>query len=277
MFNLWSRLDRINEYAFYRTGLIGMTKHRILLTGALLLIALYLSPYYILGEDTRIRIHDNLDSNVVWYKLMGDTHTLFGGIHSVIPNILNGVPRNSLGSEFDIGLILYTLFHPFLAYTLNQTFMRAAAFFGMYLLLRRHVFMGDEDGIVIGTATAFALLPFWPSGGLSIAGLPLALYAFLNIKNKEQTKWDWLIICFLPFYSSFILSFSFFIGCLGLWWLIDAIKKKDINYMWFLALVIMTLLYISVNYRVIYEMFIQTNFVSHRDEFSRGQLDIKEM
>jgi len=254
-----------------------MTRHRLLMTGALVLIFLYLSPYYILGEDTRVRIHDNLDSNVVWYKLMADTHTLFGGLHSVIPNMMNGVPRNSLGSEFDIGLILYVLFKPFMAYTLNQTFMRFAAFFGMYLLLKRHLFKKGEEALVVGTALCYAFLPFWPSGGLSIAGLPLALYAFLNFRANQQTKWDWLIICFIPFYSSFILSFCFFIGCMGIWWLVEALKKRKWHIPWLSALIIMTTLYLAINYRVIYEMFIQDQFLSHREEFSRGTLNTLEM
>lgn len=255
-----------------------MSRNKLLLIGALLLIALYLSPYYILGEDTRVRIHDNLDSNVVWYKLMADTHTLFGGIHSVIPNIMNGLPRNALGSEFDIGIIWYALFSPFTAYTVNQTIMRYAAFFGMYFLLKKHIFRKETHAfLILGISLSYAFLPYWPSGGLSIAGLPLALYAFLNIKNKQSTTWDWIIICLLPFYSSFILSFSFFIGCLGLWWLIDAIIHRKINRLWFFALAVMTLIYICINYRVIYEMFIQSSFVSHRVEFSRGSLDTKQM
>jgi hypothetical protein len=259
-------------------GVDPMTKYKVFMTLALLLIALYLSPYYILGEDMRVRIHDNLDSNVVWYKLMADTHTLFGGLHSVIPNIMNGLPRNALGSEFDIGVLLYAIFPPFTAYTINQTIMRYVAFFGMYLLIKKHLFKTENHELLtIGISLCYAFLPFWPSGGLSIAGLPLALYAFLNIKERNQTGWDWAIVCLIPFYSSFILSFSFFIGGMGLWWLNDLFSKRKINIKWLLALSLMTIIYLAHNYRVIYEMFIQNGFNSHREEFSRGNLDTKEM
>lgn len=254
-----------------------MTKEKILFTFALIAIMIYLLPYYVFGENTAIRIHDNLDSNVVWYKLMADTGTLFSGIHTKIPNIMNGLPRNSLGSELDIGLLIYALFPPFTAYTINQTVMRFVAFFGMYLLLDRHI-IGDRDRywITIGTSLAYAFLPFWPSGELSIAGLPLALYVFLRFKERKQTKWDWLMLCLLPFYSSFILSFFFFLICMGLWWLISWIREKNVNGAWFLAMTVMTGLYLIVNYRIIFEMFIQSNFTPHRNEFDRGVLSIKE-
>ena len=34
------------------------------------LLVLYVSPLYILGENAHIRVHDNLDSNIAWYKVL---------------------------------------------------------------------------------------------------------------------------------------------------------------------------------------------------------------
>ena len=36
---------------------------------ALFLLLLYVSPLFILKEDAHIRVHDNLDSNIAWYKV----------------------------------------------------------------------------------------------------------------------------------------------------------------------------------------------------------------
>ena len=250
-----------------------MSKNRGLFYGGLLLIFIYLSPYYILGENSRIRIHDNLDSNIVWYKLMSDTHTLFSHSNSVIPNIMNGIPRNSLGSELDVFILMFNFLAPFTAYVANQTIMRLVAFFGMYKLLKTHFLNVEKDyPLIVGVAVAYALLPYWPSMGLSIAGLPLALYSFMNIKKHQSTKWDWFILVLLPFYSSFILSFSFFIGCLGIWWIIDGLQQRKMHWKWLWAMVLMTFLYLIVNYRIIDEMFLQPGFISHREAFSRGHL-----
>ena len=61
------------------------------------------------------------------------------------------------------------------------------AFFGMYLLLQRHVIQGERyEFIASGVALAFSFLPFLPTSGLSFAGMPLVLYAFLNIRPKRR-------------------------------------------------------------------------------------------
>ena len=82
---------------------------------------------------------------------------------------------------------LYTIFAPMTAYGIGQTIMRFAAFFGMYLLLKNFTSFGLKlPFISVGTALTFALLPYWPSGMLSIAGLPLAL--FLTIVTLNLTN-----------------------------------------------------------------------------------------
>ncbi|WP_222948122.1 DUF6044 family protein, partial [Listeria monocytogenes] len=34
---------------------------------AVLLLVIYVAPLFILGGNSHVRIHDNLDSNVTWY------------------------------------------------------------------------------------------------------------------------------------------------------------------------------------------------------------------
>ena len=65
---------------------------------AFFLLVLYVSPLYILGENAHIRVHDNLDSNIAWYKVLKESGQLFGSIHAVIPQIVNGLPRNAFGT-----------------------------------------------------------------------------------------------------------------------------------------------------------------------------------
>lgn len=42
-------------------------KHKWLIIAVLLLV-IYVAPLFILGGNSHVRIHDNLDSNVTWYK-----------------------------------------------------------------------------------------------------------------------------------------------------------------------------------------------------------------
>src|SRR5699024_2512599 len=182
---------------------------------ACLVIIGYLLPYYILGEDTHIRVHDNLDSNIVWYKLLSESGMIFSSPGATLPQIVNGLPRSAVQSAVDGGVWLYVLFEPFSAYTINQTIMSFLALLVMCLLFKPLVTKQEHTPITTsGVALGFALLPFWPSGALSIAGLPLALHIFLVIRNKgkKSPKRYFIYLFLMVFISSFILTFLFFLG-----------------------------------------------------------------
>ncbi|UJL45467.1 hypothetical protein KFZ58_13785 [Virgibacillus sp. NKC19-16] len=248
------------------------TKNKFIWIACLILIA-YLLPYYILGEDTHIRVHDNLDSNIVWYKLLAESGQIFTLSDTTLPQVINGLPRSALPSAFDAVVWLYVLFEPMTAYTISQTIMRFAAFFGMYLLLSRHVFReAKSPWITVGASLAFAMLPYWPSGALSIAGIPLALHLFLTIRKFgwKTPKYNWILLLVIPFFSNFILSFVFFLALMGLFWLIDWIRFKKSNWPFFTAIASMTGIYLVKNYLVITSMFFDGGFTSHREELSLG-------
>ncbi|HOO54506.1 MAG TPA: DUF6044 family protein [Methanothrix sp.] len=232
------------------------------------ILTIYMLPFYIRGADSHTLIHDNLDANVVWFKILAESGHIFGSFDAAIPNIMNGLPRNCLGSEFNLILWLYYFFDSIDAYILNLTFMHLIAFIGMYLLLKRHFLREREsEFIVTGTALCFSLLPFWPSGGLSVAGLPLALYAFLNIREHRAKCRDWIILLLIPFYSSFVLSYIFFLFGMILIWIYDANKLKRTNYQFFAAIAFMTLIFVIVEYRLIFDMFLNSEYISNRVEF----------
>ncbi|WP_082233173.1 DUF6044 family protein [Halobacillus massiliensis] len=241
------------------------------------ILFMYLLPYYTLGGDAHIRVHDNLDSNIVWYKVLAESGHIFASPGTTLPNIVNGLPRSALPSALDGILWLYVWFGPVVAYMISQTIMRMGAFFGMYLLLNRFVIPENHHKwLSAGVALAFAMLPFWPSGVLTIAGLPLAFYLFLTVRKKgKQTPWYiWLTIAVIPFFSNFVLSFIFFLGIMGVWWLVEWVRKKRFNGLFFTAIAGMTSLYLIKNYLLIYTMFIDSTFTSHREEYNLGHKDI---
>jgi hypothetical protein len=237
---------------------------------AIIVLFLYLTPFYILGDSTPVLVHDNLDANVVWYKILADSGQFFGPMDSTLPQLMNGLPRNSLGSEYNVINWLFLLLEPYPAYIVNLTLMHLFAFIGMYLLLSRHLVPGkDSMFIAVGVALAFALLPFWPSGGLSIAGMPLLLYAFLNVRNRQSGIADWAIICLMPLYSSMALTGFFVLVALSLFWLYDFVQMREPHYPFFLAICLLCLVYCFVEYRLIYSMFLDAGYVSVRTEYAR--------
>ena len=168
-------------------------------------LIVYVSPLFILGENAHIRVHDNLDSNIAWYKVLKNSGQLFGGINSTLPQIINGLPRNTFGTEFSGIQWLYGLFPTMLAYSLSQTITRVFALIGMYLLLKKH-FIKSEDAYAIRVlvSLAFALTPFLAFGHAEYIRTAAGAVGFLTIRNREGTWKEWLTLLLLPFYASFV-------------------------------------------------------------------------
>jgi hypothetical protein len=252
--------------------LIQRIIERKLLIIAFLILIAYLSPLFILQENAHIRVHDNLDSNIAWYKVLARSGQMFGPLNAVVPQIINGLPRNAFGTEYSGIVWLYALFPTMTAYGLSQAITRIVAFFGMYLLLKNHLLEDEKwQFLQIGTSLAFALTPFWPSGMLSTLGMPLALWAFLNIRKDEGTLKDYLVLTLLPLYSSIVLGFFFFLSGMGAFWLFDVLRGKSLNLRFFMAILYMTFIYMLVEYRLVYS-FLYSGEPNSRDEYFHAHL-----
>jgi hypothetical protein len=243
-----------------------------LLIIAFVVIVLCVSPLFILGENAHIRVHDNLDSNLAWYRVLAESGQILGPINATIPQIINGLPRNAFGTEFSLIVWLYALFPTMLAYAISQFITRFFAFLGMYLLLKKHFLTNPEWALLrIGTALTFALTPFWPSGMLSTLGMPLALWAFLNIRKGENGWTNYVVLTLLPLYSSIVLGFFFFLSAMGIFWLTDVLRGKGWNWRFFLSIAYMTLIFFITEYRLVYS-FLFDDEPNSRDEYFHARL-----
>jgi hypothetical protein len=247
-------------------------KERLFIVFSLITISLFLSPYFILGDDAHIRVHDNLDSNLAWYKVLAESGEIAGPLESRIPQIINGLPRNAFGTEYSLIVWLYVWFPTMIAYGISQAITRFFAFLGMYLVLKDHFIKGRDKSLIrVGTALAFALTPFWPSGMLSTLGMPLALWALLHIRNGRGTWSHYLALTLLPFYSSIVLGFFFFLSAMGLFWLSEVIRGKGWNWRFFIAIAYMTAIFLITDYRLVYS-FLFDGEPNSRDEYFHARL-----
>lgn len=257
----------------YEVEVMQEKKEKKLLIAAFIIIAVYVSPLFILGDNAHIRVHDNLDSNLAWYKVLKESGETFGSIHAVIPQVMNGLSRNAYGTEYSGIVWLHLLFPTMVAYAWSQTITRVFAFLGMYWLLRDHFLQKDEGFIRIGTALAFALTPFWPSGMLSTLGMPLALWAFLHIRKGRSTWREYLVLTLLPFYSSIVLGFFFFLTAVGVLWVVDFFRRKKYRWPFLVSILYMTMVFAIVEYRLVYS-FLFSGEPNSRDEYIHARLSL---
>lgn len=244
------------------------------------LITIIIVLWYLLSGGNHIfYVHDNLDSNFVFYKILGESGKLFASNETIVPGIMNGLPRATYPSELNVLTLLYSIFKPERAYLINEIAAKLVAYAGMFLLLAGYVFKTKNyvNGILVaGFSVAFAFLPFYPWGGLSVAGQPLVLWAYLNIRQNRHHASDWLIIGLMPFYSSLILSGIFFLVLISFLFLRDTLKKLTINYRFLFSIVFMSIGYLIGEYRLLLTLF-NSVFISHRVEFVKEALSFSAM
>jgi len=230
---------------------------------AIFILGIYISPNIFFQNEAHFLIHDNLDSNVVWYKNLIESGTLFDSNQSIVPNSLGGLPRGCYPSEFNFIILLFWLFPPLLAYNLNIIILHIIAFLSMYIFSKTYIFKNQYHWAVVLVSLSFALSPFWPSGGISVASQPLLLYAFLNILNKRNHFKNWLIIVLIPFYSTLAFLNLFFIPVLFLLFLVYSFYIKEFNGKFLLALFLFVAFSIIAEYRLFTMQFID-HFQNHR-------------
>jgi len=231
-------------------------------------LVLYLSPLF--HNTFYVPTFDNLDSNVVWYKILAESGKIFAENNATIPNMMSGLSRLSYPKEFDAILWLYYFFKPQTAYIINEITIHLVAFFSMYIFLKKYIVNSSHYSLVpvlIG-ALYYSLIPYWSGAGITIAILPLVTFTLLNIKNNNYTKWDWLLLFLLPLYTSFIFFYMFYIIIAGIYLIWDTLKHHKLNKRLFFALFLMGTTFLLSEYRLVLAMFIDSGFISHRSEFN---------
>lgn len=214
-----------------------------------ILLFVFFFPLVFIPNQALFLIHDNLDSNVVWYKCLAESGLMFGTGNAIVDFTMGGIPRDCLPTEWNVERLLYYFFNAQLAYTFNYMLIHIIAFVGMRLLIKRHI--SQIPSIYNLVAIAFALLPFWPSGGLTVAGLPLLLFALLTIFKNNARVSDWLICILFPFYSSLPFGNMFSIPLIFVFYLfLIGVKKWKFKFVHLLPFTLLTVFSIISEYRL---------------------------
>ncbi|MBR6003568.1 MAG: hypothetical protein IK068_02465, partial [Lachnospiraceae bacterium] len=99
-----------------------LKRHRFpwLICGALIAIASMI-PYLLLGENSIVTYHDQLDGELITYLL--NAKHLFDG-SNVYPEIMNGIPKEGLVSPAPLFVFFFKLFKPFTAFLICMFIVR---------------------------------------------------------------------------------------------------------------------------------------------------------
>lgn len=195
---------------------------------------LLITPMLILGRDSFVVIHDNLDGDVPARVLLAKGGYLFSSGDDVLPQLMNGMPRNNLFSGLNLVNWLYFFFDPFTAYLLNKFIVHLVALIGMQYFLSSHIFKDSKSDLYIVliiwfASIGFSILPFYSTFGLSVAGVPLVFFAFMNIiKADTAHPGDYLILALFPLYSSLVLSGMFLVIALVGWTIYYFIQNRGL-------------------------------------------------
>jgi len=120
-------------------------KERYLLRVILLLVIVFLVFPAFIGENSIISIHDNLDSNAAWAKMIKDNDSFFT-LNSPTPSFNNLSTLYFMQVNYSLYSAIFCLLPTFFAYMINYYIAIIVGFVSMLILLKR---LGIEDDLAV--------------------------------------------------------------------------------------------------------------------------------
>lgn len=214
--------------------------------------------FCLLGKDSIVTYHDQLDGEVLCY--IYQAKYLFKD--SLINEFMNGVPKTALTAPAPLFVLFYKVLPPFAAFVASQYLAMLLGFLGMYLLLTGWNVNPLQAGL---SGVLFAYLPLIPVYGLSMYGIPLVLWAFISLTEGRRTSLSMGIIVLFGVSSSLVLSGFAVLAMvilLGLSWH-DARKNK----LYWAGAGVLLLVYILTNLNLFAQVLgVDENYLAHKEE-----------
>lgn len=241
---------------------------------ALLGVLLVMLPYGVLQQRSYITIDDNLDAELnIPYLLVSQKVVFNYDASAVVVPIMNGLPRNALRPGLSATVAFFEVLPPWAAYLAHQLAVRLLGLLSLYALLRRCWLPGAQHKVVLAVlALAWALLPLYSMYGLSVLGQPALLLAFLELRRGSRQLWPWQLIGAFPLWSIFVFVGPFVLAALGVFTLWDAWQARQLNWRLVAGLLLLTGMYVVVEWPLFYSLLVARQFVPHRVEFDLARL-----
>lgn len=218
----------------------------------LFLIFLIFLPNIILEQQAFVRVHDQLDGEVINYIFHAQNFSA-----PYFPAFMSGqalyLPSPAL-------VIFYILFPPFTAFIASYLFVLVIAYIGMFLLLKEFT---NSNWISSGVAVSFCLLPFFPLHGLSVMGAPILSYAIICLIKNKNIFTSYIIIAVYAAFSSLVLIGWFYVLLLLLLLMITLIRKHPCRKKILIAFSLLVFVFILGNTQLITSMLISAE-LTHR-------------
>lgn len=221
-------------------------------------------PALVLGTDSIIPYHDQLDGEIIAY--IYQAKYLFSDIN-YIPEFLNGAPKTALTPPAPLAVLFFYFFTPFAAYLILQFSIQMIAYFGMFFLTKN---ITQNPYISLIVAILYTFLPFLPVYGLAHYGAPLLLLSFWNLYKNQKRVLSYLYILLYAGMSSLAL--------IGFAWLtfgliisgIIIIKKTAKPHKHFIfGTLLLLIVYLSENITLILQVLgLSDGFISHKSDYT---------
>ena len=137
--------------------------------------------FLIYREESYLQIHDNLDLFMAHYQMLKLNNGWYA--QGVTMPMLHGIDRDLLGSEFLLYNVLYIIFPGVWAYFAGYALKIAIGIWSFTLLskeLLKDKYI-DYRPIVVLTATAYGLIPVFPTYGIAFTSVPLITFLLVKL------------------------------------------------------------------------------------------------
>jgi len=237
-------------------------KHLFFLGLGIILLAQI--PMFILGTDSIVAYHDQLDGEIISY--IYQAKYLFSG-NQYIPEFLNGASKTALTPPAPLAVVLFRFLPPFGAYMVMYILGQVVAFSGMFLLVD---LLTGQKYIALVAGGIYAFLPFLPLYGLSQYGVPMLLFCFVCLWQKRYRWQSMLYVVLYTGMSSLVLCGFTWVILLGLQAAVLLSRKKFREHLEIIAAwMVMTGLYLLTNLSLVFQILgIGSQAVSHKSEYA---------
>lgn len=223
-------------------------------------------PLFILGENSIIPVHDQLDITVLDY-ILSARH--FGEISFL--EFMNGSASVTLNSPAT--LLFYLFFDPYWAFVINYMFVTLVAFCGMFLCLQE---LFDNPWISLPVSFLFSQLPFFSALGLSAMGQPLLVLFCVRIWKEKHELTDYLWIALFCAFSSPVYGGYASCAFMFLFLAFLVLRKHPQKRAAATGSFLLAAMYVFINFSLILEMFFSPDYISNRVEYKASSMLFEE-